>query len=170
MDWNISIPIGTIGGLMMFGVCSKADFEFMDARKFKGCGATLGKYCAEPERFGALPEFERERIGGKYAETIGEIIEELGKVLRVPESVLMHDPDMPENKLPCRSVGEKLVYEHTGIDFLRQKDMNYLEWLQYCADAAKYNLSGSAEGVIMLNSAYDEMFVPFDRDDFFGRK
>lgn len=168
MDWNLKIPINTLSGVLFFGICTKKDYECMSARKFSGCCSVLSGYCSDPEEWERIPRFEKERVLGQYGKAIADIIEDddLRKILKVPYSMKMHNPDIPDNLLPSRSVGEKLVYDYTGIDFLRQENMNYLQWLQLCADSAKYNLSGTAEGVEMLNSAYDEMFVPFDRNAF----
>lgn len=168
MDWNLKIPISSLFGGLIFWICNKRDYEFMAARKFLGCDDVLKKYCADPETWERMPRFERDRVGQSYGKAISDIVndDDLRKILKVPYSIKMHNPDIPDNLMPSYTVGEKLVYDYTGIDFLRQDGMNYLRWLQLCADSVKYNLSGRADGVEMLNSAYDEMFVPFDRDAF----
>lgn len=170
MNWDITITLAGLTGAVMFGVCTKGDMDRMTDRAFLNCTDILGKYCTDPEPWEQCPPFERERLTVRYGQAIADIIEEKKTILKIPYSLKMHNGDMPENIWPSNTTAEKLVFDYTGIDFLRQKDMNFLEWRQLLADGIKYNLSNTADGVEVLNSAYDETCVPFDRDAFFGRK
>lgn len=170
MNWDIRITLVGLAGAMEFEICSKGDMDELTDRNFIGCTSILANYCTLTKEWTACPEFDRERLTVRYGQAIADIIEKKAKILKVPYSMKMHDPDMPENIWPSNTASEKLVYDYTGIDFLRQKEMNYLEWRQYMCDAVKYNLSNTPDGVEMLNSAYDETCLPFDRDAFFGRK
>ena len=170
MNYDIKIALKTISGTLCFGIYSKADYDITEGKEPRLCVDILRKYCTEPQKFDMLPFFEWERLCTEYSRELEELTQKMGQRLRVPESMMMRDPDMPRNLLPSHTIAEKIVYDYTGIDFIRQDRLNWLLWLQFLCDGVKYNLSGSKEGVEILNSAYDEMFVPFDRDSFLGRK
>ncbi|MBP3266725.1 MAG: hypothetical protein J6M07_00140 [Ruminococcus sp.] len=60
-------------------------------------------------------------------------------------------------KLPCLTSGERLVYEHSGIDFERQSELLITEYWILLADAMKVRILAQPEGTGYLNECYMSM-------------
>lgn len=185
MNCNFIIKIPTIAGIIEFKTLTLEAFETItgmeetDVEKAIGLAENgveydfcvpekkLEQFCTNVELFNKLPQFEKKAAVGRYMKKLCEIVETYWDSLKIPQSQLMmgevNDEENPKCNFQSQSLDKKIVYDYCGRSFSEQEKMNYLEWRKMCADACKYNLSRSAEGVIILNSARNEMDPRDDR-------
>lgn len=62
-----------------------------------------------------------------------------------------------EMKLPCLTSGERLVYEHSGIDFERQSELLITDYWILLADAMKMKILSRSDGMEYLDDCYRSM-------------
>ena len=167
------IVIDTLEGRKIFEICSVDEFERIRIALDSDLEneIILAYYLIllrHKKKHGekTLPFAEIKRIVNCYAQKIDEIIEECGKLLKVPDSITLHGK-LPQCLMPCRTTGEKMVADYANMSMDEVRKMQYLEFRFLLAESVKYNMSGSKEGIETLNQCYDEMFVPFDREAFF---
>ncbi len=170
MKWkNIDISAASLGGIIKIKICSKELYEHIVHKLAEGMtGAECNKLFAELTANAVnckLSTAEKKRVIRQYCNSVNQIVEDNGQELKIPHCVAM-DAEGHSCALECHTVAVKLAADYTGCSIPEIEQMSYLEFKYWAAEAAKFNLSSSEKGREMLNQAYDEMFVPFDRDAF----
>lgn len=90
-----------------------------------------------------------------FVRALDELREQNMDVMKVPEQI---DYETPKQlALPCLTSGERLVYEHSGIDFERQADMLITEYWILLADAMKMKILSRSDGFDYLEQCYRDM-------------
>lgn len=89
-------------------------------------------------------------------------------IMRIPEDIDDGDADKVICKLKVVTIFEKLVYDYSGVDYLRQADMLITDWWMLAADAVKYNIihNKGEDGKRDLNSAWCVMHDVADETTF----
>ena len=77
-------------------------------------------------------------------------------VLRVPEHLDFMDTGKTP-KLPCITSGERLVYEHSGLDFIQQNELPVTEYWLLLADAVKMRIMQRSDSDEYLEQCYQDM-------------
>ena len=167
---NTPVTISTSKGTVMLRVCSKARYDEIERCIGESCAAICRKRLFEDY---ALTETEDEyypcednEILKRYIGAVEEIIEKNGELFMIPTGSMIKRDRLPECALPCRTTALKIVAEHANISIMDAEALNYLVFRFLVADAVKYNMSATKEGIEKLNNAYSEMFEPFDRRAF----
>lgn len=77
-------------------------------------------------------------------------------IMRIPEQIDFKSIGK-EIKLPCITSGERLVYEHSGLDFIRQGELPVTEYWVLLADAMKMLIMKRTDGEEYLAECYNDM-------------
>lgn len=103
------------------------------------------------------------RIAVRYIEKLEETVKKYGEQLMTPKCSWIDLNGGKECKLLPVTQCEKLAADYGRMSINEIRDLNYLVYRLFLADAVKYNLSRSDKGTEYLNGAYEEMFAPSDR-------
>lgn len=167
--FDFDIKIATLGGVVRIPVCTKAEHDMMIAAEGDEEKAlVIVKICREHnvKISGKLPIAEAARVFDSYDTKIQAFIEKNKEILTIPHSALMDAGQKARSRWPQKTTDLKIVYDYTGIDFKQLEQMGYLQFLFLLCEAVKYNMAGSEIGIDMLNAAYEEQILPFDRKKF----
>jgi hypothetical protein len=96
-----------------------------------------------------------ESFVNEYMRQINEYRESCMDYLKIPGSSDF-TVDVPD-KLPVMTYGENAVYTYSGIDFIRQKDINIIEYWMILADSLKARISQTKEGREYLDECWHDM-------------
>ena len=157
-DWDFYVKL-PITGIVGCKVCTKAMWEAISRKKAvkKDISTFFEEYVEKP-----VVDYEQAALIREYVKTLRDIKHEFMDILEVPE-------DIPDNEIPCKlncyTQAEHLVYKHTGVDFIRQSDVDIITWWQWAADAYKYAIVYNLgdEGKKQLNSCWYYMHDEIDR-------
>ena len=131
IDFYVSLPVSGVIGCT---VCTKADWEKICRENISSEWQErfIRKYAAAE-----IKDFERSQYIRAYIKALKDIKHEFMDLLEIPQNI-------PDGKKPCKlrccTSAEHLVYTHTGVDFIRQGDVDIVTWWQWVADAYKYNI------------------------------
>lgn len=167
---NTDISTASLGGIIKIKICRKELFEYILHKLAEGmdeaeCEKLFNELVGDIAVDCNISLAEKYRIMCRYCESVNQIIEDNGEELKMPHCVAM-DAESHLCALPCHTMSMKLAADYTGCSIAELEQMSYLEFRYWAAEAAKYNLSSTEKGRELLNQAYDEMFVPFDRNAF----
>lgn len=155
-DFCIRLPVS---GVINSTICTKADWEKICRENIstESADSFIRKYAAVK-----IKDFERAQYIRAYIKALKDLKHEYMDLLEIPQNI-------PDGKKPCKlrcySAAEHLVYAHTGVDFIRQGDVDIVTWWQWAADAYKYNILANLgdKGEEELNECWyfmhDEMDV-----------
>ena len=77
-------------------------------------------------------------------------------VMKIPEQIDFMSVDR-EIKMPCLTSGERLVYEHSGLDFIQQNELPVTEYWILLADAIKMRIMQRSDSDEYLEQCYQDM-------------
>jgi len=77
-------------------------------------------------------------------------------VMKIPEQIDFMSVDR-EIKMPCLTSGERLVYEHSGLDFIQQNELPVTEYWILLADAVKMRIMQRSDSDEYLEQCYQDM-------------
>jgi len=95
-----------------------------------------------------------------YIDAVEDYIKSNSDIFEIPrKDDFESESDSERLKLPVPTYSERLVYEHTGLNFAQINELNYLEYRMLLADAVKVRIlrREDGKGVEYLNECYDCM-------------
>jgi hypothetical protein len=90
----------------------------------------------------------------RYIEQLKAYREANMDFMEVPHTIDFGDTGTKTDKLPCITMAERMVYEHSGLTFLQQNELPVTEFWMLLADAVKFRLAGNDE---YLEQCYKDM-------------
>ena len=82
-------------------------------------------------------------------------------VLGVPKKNDYSTGNEDKNEFPILTHADNLVYEHSGINFIDQKELSIIEYWLLLADAIKIKLSTTETGREYLRDCYTDMHAAY---------
>ena len=151
-EFAIGIPIPKT--TVILSAPTKNDYYRMTAarNKHRLAGEMMEKYSGTSVPL--LPDMGEAFIN-EYLRQINEYREKNMDYLKIPGSSDF-TVDVPD-KLPVMTYGENAVYTYSGIDFIRQKDINIIEYWMILADSLKARISQTKEGREYLDECWHDM-------------
>lgn len=142
-------------GYIRAEVCSKGTFEQLKI------GVNSEKIFSEiaadvPSEL--INDVTKKAFISSYIDAVEDYIKSNSDIFEIP-----HKDDFESNseclKLPVPTYSERLVYEHTGLNFAEINELNYLEYRLLLADAIKVRIlrREDGKGTEYLNECYECM-------------
>lgn len=93
-----------------------------------------------------------------YFKKINEYREKNMDIMKMPEQLNFGKENENKNiAFPVCSFSEKLVFEHSGINFIEQNELPITEYWILLADAAKIRILQGKDGAEYLSQCYKDM-------------
>lgn len=156
-------------GEVRAGVCKKITYDRIEIFLNGGGAARVREIMRE-----ILPEFDFENVTvttafvflTAYKHAIDEYCEKNMDIFEVPEKVDFSE-EKEKLKLPVVTSAERLVYEHSGLNFAAINEMDILDFKMLLADSVKISILSRMDGKgrEYLNECYDCMHK---NSDIFG--
>lgn len=156
-------------GEVRAGVCRKITYDRIEFFLNGGGAARVREIMRE-----ILPEFDFENVTvttafvflTAYKNAIDEYCEKNKDIFEVPEKVDFSE-EKEKLKLPVVTSAERLVYEHSGLNFAAINELDILDFKMLLADSVKISILSRMDGKgrEYLNECYDCMHK---NSDIFG--
>lgn len=91
-----------------------------------------------------------------FIKALDEYREHNMDVMKIPEQIDFMSVDR-EIKMPCLTSGERLVYEHSGLDIIQQNELPVTEYWILLADAVKMRIMQRSDSEEYLEQCYQDM-------------
>lgn len=148
-------------GYIDVGVCSKAQWDRLKAASTAGDTVTLAAVLSQlgVDLPGSAPDMLTESISEAYIMAVEEYCEQHKDIFGIPEKPDFENDEGEELKLPVVTFGERLVYEHSGLDFFQINSLDILDYRMLLADSVKVKClrREDGKGKEYLNECYDFM-------------
>ena len=152
-DVRITLPKMTV----RLSAPSKADYQRMliPADAVSLAGELIEKYGTV-----SAPPFTRTAALLFIADYVTDLKEYFDKnmdIMKVPSTIDFGGSKKKTPAFPIYTYNERLVYEHTGLDFSEQNDIPVTEFMILLADAAKIRMLERSDGEEHLEQCYKDM-------------
>lgn len=148
-------------GFIDVGVCSKAQWDRLKAASTAGDTAVLSAVLSHmgvnlPD---STPSMLTEGFAEAYIKAVEAYCERYTDIFGIPEKPDFENDEGEALKLPVMTFGERLVYEHSGLDFFQISCLDILDYRMLLADAVKVKClrREDGKGKEYLNECYDFM-------------
>jgi hypothetical protein len=151
-EFAIGIPIPKT--TVILSAPTKNDYYRMTAARTKHrlAGEMMEKYSGTSVPL--LPDMGEAFIN-EYLRQINEYREKNMDYLMIPETISFDTPE--PDKLPVMTCAENAVYIYSGLDFIRQAELNIIEYWMILADSMKAQILRTKDGKDYLNECWHDM-------------